>query len=98
VDNRRCNPNPEHGQTFEESRAEPLIEEQFNKELHNDLEAMLSQEPCDEEDNERQREEGEAERRAGESAGGDEEDDDGDEDNNDEDEEEGYQTRGSFPM
>jgi hypothetical protein len=36
---------PEHKQTFEEARVEPLTEEQFYKELHNDLEAMLSQEP-----------------------------------------------------
>jgi len=50
---------------------------------------MLTQEPCNEEADERQREEGGAERRVGEAAEGDEEDD---EDDDDEDEEEGYES------
>ena len=58
---------------------------------------MLTQEPCDEEEDERQREKGGAERRAGEATEGDKEDDD-DEDDDDEDEEEGYESpKDPFP-
>jgi hypothetical protein len=68
-----------------------LTQEQFNEEVHNDLAAMLTQEPCGEKADERQREKGGAERRAGEAAKGDEEDDD-DEDDDDVDEQEGYES------
>ncbi|XP_066355033.1 uncharacterized protein [Miscanthus floridulus] len=78
---------PEHGATFEEVEQEVLIEEQFNKDLENDLAVMLSQDPFNEEANEIGREEGGEEGRVGEVAGGEEEDDD-----DDEDEEEAYES------
>ena len=78
----RC---PEHDEqpTYEEQALEDqLTQEQFNNELENDLDVMLTQEQCDEE-------EGGAEGRAGEAAEGEEEEDNDDEDD-DEDSEEGY--------
>ena len=74
----RC---PEHDKqpTYEEQALEDqLTQEQFNNELENDLEVMITQEQCDEE-------EGGAEGRAGEAAEGEEVVDDDDEDS-----EEGY--------
>ena len=67
----RC---PEHDElpTFEEQALEnQLTQEQFDNELENDLEVMLTQEQCNEE-------EGGAEERAGEAAEGEEEEDDDD--------------------
>ena len=65
--------------TYEEQALEDqLTQEQFDNELEKDLEVMLTQEQCDEE-------EGGAEGRAGEAAEGEEEEDDDDDDS-----EEGY--------
>ena len=82
---------PEYGATFEEVEQETLTEEQFNKDLQNDLAVMLSQDPFNEEADEIGREEGGEERRAGEAARGEGEDDD-DEDDDDEDIEEAYES------
>ena len=74
----RC---PEHDEqpTLEEQALEDqLTQEQFDNEVEKDLEVMLTQEQCDEE-------EGGAEERAGEATEGEEEEDDDDEDS-----EEGY--------
>ena len=74
----RC---PEHDEqpTYEEQALEDqLTQEQFDNEVEKDLEVMLTQELCDEE-------EGGAEGIAGEAAEGEEEEDDDDEDS-----EEGY--------
>ena len=68
----RC---PEHDE--EQALEDQLTQEQFNNELEKDLEVMLTQEQCDEE-------EGGAEGRAGEADEGEEEYDD------DDDLEEGY--------
>ena len=65
----RC---PEHDEqpTLEEQALEDqLTQEQFNKEVQNDLEVMLTQEQCDEEEGPK-----------GEAAKGEEEEDDDDED------------------
>ena len=74
----RC---PKHDEqpTYEEQALEDqLTQEQLDNELEKDLEVMLTQEQCDEE-------EGGAEERAGEAAEGEEEEDDADDDS-----EEGY--------
>ena len=85
---------PEYGATFEEVEQEALTEEQFNKDLQNDLAVMLSQDPFDEEADEIGREEEAEEGRAGEAARGEgeDDDDDDDEDDDDEDEEEAYES------
>ena len=73
---------PEHDEqpTYEEQALEDqLTQEQFDNELEKDLEVMLTQEQCDEE-------EGGAEGRARQAAEGEEEEDDDDDD----DSEEGY--------
>ena len=67
---------PKHDEqpTYEDQALEDqLTQEQFDNELENDLEVMLTQEQCDEE-------EGGAEGRPGEAAKGKEEDDDVDDD------------------
>jgi hypothetical protein len=79
-----------HGPTFEEAEPEVLTQEQFSEELDNDLATMITQDPFDEEADERQIVEGGAERRAGEAAEGDEEEED-DEGDDDVDEEDGYE-------
>jgi len=84
---------PEHGATFEEAELEELTKEQFNKEIQNDIGAMLTQEPFDEEADEIGREERGEEGRVGEAIGGEEEDDE-----DDEDEEEAYESlEDTFP-
>ena len=73
----RC-PEPDQQPTYEKQALEDqLTQEQFDNELEKDLEVMLTQKECDEE-------EGGAEGRAGEAAKGEEEK------NDDEDLEEGY--------
>ena len=72
----RC-PEQDEQPTYEEQALEDQItQERFDNELENDLEVMLTQEQCDEE-------EGGAEGRAGEATEGEEEEDD-------DDSEEGY--------
>ena len=69
----------------EQALQDQLTQEQFDNELEKDLEVMLTQERCDEE-------EGGAEGRIGEAAEGEEEEDD------DEDSKEGYVSpEDSFP-
>jgi len=80
-----------YGATFKEVEQEALTEEQFNKDLQNDLAVMLSQDPFNEEADEIGREEGGEERREGEAARGEGEDDD-EEDDDDEDIEEAYES------
>ena len=77
-----------YGATFKEVEQEALTEEHFNKDLQNDLEVMLYQDPFDKEVDEIGREKGGEEGRAREAARGEGEDDD--EDDDDEDSEEGY--------
>ena len=50
---------PVHRATFEEAESEELIEEQFEKEIQNNIATMLTQEPFDEEADEIGREGGE---------------------------------------
>ena len=68
----RCPKHDEHPTYEEQALQDQLTQEQFDNELEKDLEVMLTQEQCDEE-------EGGAERRAGESAEGKEEEDDSEE-------------------
>ena len=71
---------PEHDEqpTYEEQALEDqLTQEQFDNELENDLEVMLTRERCDEE-------EGGAEGRVGEAVEGKEVDDDDDDDDSEE--------------
>ena len=73
----RCPEHDEHPTNEEQALEDQLTQEQFDNELEKDLEVMLIQEQCDEE-------EGGAEGRAGEAAGGEEEEDDSDDDDSDE--------------
>ena len=73
-----CSKHDEQPTLEEQALEDQLTQEQFNNELEKDLEVMLTQEQCDEE-------EGGAEGRAGEAAKGEEEEDDDDDDS-----EEGY--------
>ena len=67
----RCPEHDEHPTYEEQALEDQLTQEQFDNELEKDLEVMLTQEQCDEE-------EGGAEGRAGEAAEGEEEEDDDD--------------------
>ena len=79
----QCPEHDEHPTNEEQALEDQLTQEQFNNELQKDVEVMLTQEQCEEE-------EGGAEGRAGEAAEGEEEEDDDDEDDDDKDSEEGY--------
>ena len=67
----RCHEHDEQPTYEEQALEDQLAQEQFDNELENDLEVMLTQEQCDEQ-------EGGAEGRAGEAAEGEEEEDDDD--------------------
>ena len=72
MDTRQCSPMPEHDEqpTYEEQALEDqLTLEQFDNELEKDLEVILTQEQCDEEEGPE-----------GEAAEGEEEEDDADDD------------------
>ena len=81
-----CLEHDEHPTNEEQALEDQLTQKQFDNELEMDLEVMLTQERCDED-------EGGVEGRAGEAAEGEEEEDDDDDDS-----EEGYESpKDHFP-